>query len=205
MSGKATPHCTASAWTPTHNRATTLFHGCLRDHATDIINNGVDPSLGQPDTDFGRRFYMTTLRRQAADWAFLKQKALPRASRGALGSLPVVLWIRVPRDELASLQSLAFVRGDYQADEYWSFVQHCRASKRRTAASTAVVQHHHRDPSGVESWYDLVSGPVAAFWQQKSAMLDSDQYSFHTSPAASVLNQILRVGIRGTDYDVEVV
>jgi len=115
-----------------------------------------------------------------------------------------VIWFRVPREALAALESLSFVRGDFAADEYWSFVQHCRASIPATRTRPAVVNHHQRDQTGKATWYDMVCGPVAAFWQQRSAMLDADQYSFHTVAAEKVLNAVL-AGARGTDYDVEAV
>ena len=49
----------------------------------------------------------------------------------------------------------------------------------------------------------MVSGPVAAFWQQRSAMLEADQYSFHTQRGVDVLNNVLVAGLRGVEYDVE--
>ena len=55
----------------------------------------------------------------------------------------------------------------------------------------SVVNHYQRDQTGKATWYDMVCGPVAAFWQQRSAMLDADQYSFHTVAAEKVLNSVL--------------
>ena len=49
----------------------------------------------------------------------------------------------------------------------------------------------------------MVSGPVAAFWQQRSAMLDADQYSFHTQRGVDVLNDLVAKGSRGVEYDVD--
>ena len=49
----------------------------------------------------------------------------------------------------------------------------------------------------------MVSGPVAAFWQQRSAMLEADQYSFHTLRGVDVLNDLVVAGSRGVEYDVE--
>ncbi len=50
----------------------------------------------------------------------------------------------------------------------------------------AVIHNHKRGPNG-RGWYDVVSGPVAAFWDQRVAMQDSDQFSFHTRAAVAVL------------------
>lgn len=57
-------------------------------------------------------------------------------------------------------------------------------SKRSIAE---VVHDHKRDPGG---WYELVSGPVAAFWEQRVAMEDSDQFSFH-GEGIRVLNALI--------------
>ena len=73
-------------------------------------------------------------------------------------------------DGLDKLISLQFVRGDYGYDDYWSLVQHCRQS------TPTAVNDHRRPATG---WYDIVSGPVTAFWTQRGAMVDSDQFSFH--------------------------
>jgi hypothetical protein len=114
-----------------------------------------------------------------------------------------VIEFRVLRADLANLEILSFVRGDYNAEEYWSFVQHCRSSRQATRTKSAIVRHHERDASGNSTWYDLVCGPVAAFWMQRSAMLDTDQYGFHTPQAVGVLNDLIRKGSRGTEYEVE--
>jgi hypothetical protein len=45
-----------------------------------------------------------------------------------------------------------------------------------------------------DDWYDGVSGPVAAFWEQCVVMKDADQYSFHTPAAARILNELLGSG-----------
>lgn len=42
------------------------------------------------------------------------------------------------------------------------------------------------------SYYDLVYGPVAAFWNQRMTIADADQISFHTTKAEAVLNKSLR-------------
>jgi len=196
------PLSAASRWNPHQHEFTVLYHGCLRQDATDMLHSGINILDGRPNVDFGLGFYTTTLRRQAEDWAYLKRKAQPARNRRKLGFHPVIVWFRISRTVLAELQSLSFVRGDYAADEYWSFVQHCRASIPAIPPHPAVVNHHERDKSGLPTWYDMVCGPVAAFWQQRRAMLDTDQYSFHTSAAATMLNNVL-AATRGSDYDVE--
>jgi hypothetical protein len=167
-----------------------------------MIRSGIVHSKGQPDTDFGQGFYTTTLLRQAADWAYMRYKRESLFNRGMPDYQPVVAWFVVLRGELARLDSLAFVRGDYGADAYWSFVQHCRSSGRATKSRSAVVHDHQRDTSATPTWYDMVSGPVAAFWQQRSAMLGADQIGFHTARGVDVLNDIMRSGTRGINFDV---
>lgn len=166
-----------------------------------MLKTGISHTAGRPDVDFGLGFYMTTLLRQAEDWAYLKHKGHSLFNRGLLDYQSVVLWMSVPRSELSKLDSMCFARGDYHAEGFWSFVQHCRSSTRATVSKAAIVHHHARDNSSNATWYDLVCGPVAAFWQQRSAMLDTDQYSFHSQRAVDVLNDIIRRG-GGVDYDV---
>lgn len=195
------PGSLAPAWAPDHHLYTVLYHGCLRKDATAMLTR-ISHTVGHPDNDFGQGFYTTTLKRQAEDWAYLKHKGQRLYDRGLPDFAPVVVRFRVPRARLAALESLAFVRGDFTADEFWSLVQHCRGSTRGTTSRAAVVRHHERDVSGSPTWYDLVSGPVAAFWRQRSAMLDADQYSFHTPKGVDVLNDLITHGIAGIDYHV---
>lgn len=58
--------------------------------------------------------------------------------------------------------------------------------------------NHHVGPARA-GWYDRVSGPVAAFWEQRVAMLGADQISFHTADAASVLNALVLARPRNRD------
>lgn len=105
-------------------------------------------------------------------WAW--QAAQVAMAGGNLSARGCVLAYRLDRDLAASLESLSFVRGDRDAEDFWSLVFHCRQG----------LAGHRR--SGANSFYDLVSGPVAAFWQQRVAMADADQISIHT-PAAALL------------------
>jgi hypothetical protein len=70
-----------------------------------------------------------------------------------------------------------FVRGDFSAQDYWSFVHY----RRRGATD------HRRGVPG-KIYYDVVYGPVAAFWNQRMIIADADQISFHTGDAETLLN-----------------
>jgi len=151
------------------------------------------------DNDFGRGLYTTTLERQARQWAWERfykwQAENPRKS----GNQPVILRFRVRRfsdpnrplteslaahDGLDRLRSLQFVRGHYFDLDYWSFVQHCRQS------TVADIRNHG---CAGNSWYQMVCGPVAAFWTQRVAMADSDQFSFHDD-GIDLLNALIDRG-----------
>jgi hypothetical protein len=171
----------APPWQPDRSDYLILWHGCTSLAKNNIEAHGIDLSHCAVDTDFGRGFYTTTLERQARLWAwdqFYRWRANhPRAT----GDQPVVLRFRVRRysvsprtsaldDGLDKLLSLSFVRGDHDSDDYWSLVQYCRQS-------TPSVVNDHRRPRG--GWYQMVCGPVAAFWRQRVAMAGADQFSFH--------------------------
>lgn len=163
-----------------------------------IQANGIDLSLCAVNTDFGRGFYTTTLERQARQWAWGRFYKWQLLHPTGTGNQPVVLRFRVrrsaspsvtgPLDEgLDELTSLAFVLADYHYEDYWSLVQHCRQS-------TTIAIDDHRHPKG--GWYDLVSGPVAAFWEQRVAMHDADQFSFHTDKGVGLLNALIQQGLQ---------
>ena len=145
-----------------------LYHGTLVGLVPSVIR-GVDPTYFKPLKDFGRGFYVTTSLRQAMSWA----ESLADQTLGT--DRPAVLVFSVGRDDLASLDTLAFVRGEYDAEEFWSFVWHCRQNDT----------DHGRPLNG--GWYDVVIGPVAAFWGQRALYAGSDQMSFHTPKAVSLL------------------
>jgi hypothetical protein len=148
-----------------------LYHGTLQRHAASILR-GIDPAYFKPYKDFGRGFYLTTSLRQASLWA------RRRADRKLGGELPAVLRFVVPLDELSRLETLAFVRSDYEAEDFWSLVAHCRGGN----------MDHGRPGNG--GWYDVVAGPVAAFWEQRACYAGADQISFHTSSALALLQQV---------------
>src|SRR5262245_15421225 len=155
------------AWT---NQDLVLYHGTIDTFASTIVTGPVISSLGRPNTDFGPGFYTTTLLVQAHMWA--AQIAVTRP-----GTAPAVIELTVSRNALAQLAVLAFVRGDFAAEDYWSFVHYCRMG---------ATDH------GRPGFYDLVYGPVAAFWNQRMTIAGADQISFHTLAADAVLNRSAR-------------
>jgi hypothetical protein len=158
---------------PWTNAPVRLYHGTSERHAQAIVAGDVDVSVGRRKPDFGPGFYTTSFERQAQTWAYQLVKHERR-------SCAAVVAIDVDRDALARLHTLAFVRGDFDAEDFWSFVVHCR-----TGGAT-----HAR--SGPNARYDVVLGPVASFWQQRLLIQGVDQVSFHTPAAERVLNSSRR-------------
>ncbi len=179
MKGIGPPYFLKSS--PWKNDNLYLFHGTLDIYAKSI-RKGVDVERGRDRRDFGRGFYTTTIKRQARAWAW--QSALDyndARSRSEPEVAPVVFSFQVDRNDLAGLQCLSFARADHNADDFWRFVQHCRAG----AIGHARHVYHPR----FGEWYDIVIGPVAAFWRTRLAIVDSDQVSFHTGAGAQLLNR----------------
>ncbi len=184
----------APNWEPERSDFIILWHGCTAvDKAS--IEKGIDLAFSEPNTDFGRGFYTTTLEQQARHFAWERFYAWRMKNPNGPINAPVVLRFRVPRhasaahdavgltyglDELSSLQ---FVRAAYDSEDYWSFVQHCRKS------TDTDPRDHERPPTG---WYELVSGPVAAFWRQRVAMHDAEQFSFHKGGGITLLNALVK-------------
>jgi hypothetical protein len=165
----ATVHNAPPSWT---NQSAVFFHGTTLRHAQQLKRHGVDPTPGRARTDFGRGFYMTTSRRQAESWAVLLAASAGPKAKAA------IVEIACRRDALAGLDALAFVRGDYDAEEFWSFVWECRKG---------AVDHGRGNTNA--GLYDIVYGPVAAFWSQRSPH-DADQISFHTPGAIAAIHSI---------------
>jgi hypothetical protein len=143
-----------------------FFHGTTRQHAEAILREGIDPSRGEPNTDFGSGFYTTTNREQAEKWSRLKA--------AEHGDDPVVLRLTIDRDALARLRNLSFVLPTH---DYWSLVERCRD---RSEAPYAVKER-----------YDVVYGPVAKRWfgsQEYRIIEGYDQTSFHGENAKAFLN-----------------
>jgi len=111
------------------------------------------------------------MERQARSWAWEIVRKF--------GGRPAVVFADLDRDALAALESLTFIRGDYDAEDYWSFVIHCRSAGTDHARGTRRRGN-----------YDLVVGPVAAAWRQRTLIASSDQISFHTRRAEVVLNSV---------------
>lgn len=171
----AAPFNTPVTWT---NQEITLYHGTLTKHVASLTN-GINPLLGRPCTDFGVGFYTTTLVDQAKSWAWEAAcRAIAAGDGTATGS---VLVYTLSREKAAALPSLAFVRGDWDAEDFWSFVFHCRHGLPGHGRPASVSS----DPS--LRVYDIVYGPVAAFWPQRALIAGADQISFHTLRAASLL------------------
>lgn len=155
-----------AAWT---NQPLRVYHGTTDVHADAILHAGVRISTGQLRRDFGPGFYTTTLREQAEHWAW-------ELSGESASAAPAVLQITLNRDALGEMETLAFVRGEREAEDFWSLVAHCRSG----------ATDHGR--GGREGRYDVVIGPVSAFWKQRVTMLGSDQISFHTERAQRLLS-----------------
>ncbi|HEX8904226.1 MAG TPA: DUF3990 domain-containing protein [Longimicrobiaceae bacterium] len=155
---------------PWTNQSIRLYHGTIAPNAPAMWRSGVKIEQGRVGTDFGPGFYTTTIERQARSWAW--QLANRRRSAA------VILYADLDREALAGLDSLAFVRGDFDAEDYWSLVTHCRSGG----------MDHAR--SGSSGFYDMVTGPVALAWRQRALFAGADQISFHTPAAEAVLNAV---------------
>jgi hypothetical protein len=167
--------------------------GCFTTYhdAAKIIAHGIDLNKCRVDTDFGRGFYTTTVKYQARQWAWARFYDPVVAS--IRPNQPVVLKFVVDRFQLADLYFISFVLGGPSKLNFWSLVQHCRRSIPATSSSPAVVNDHRGpvlQPDGT-SWYDVACGPVAAFWRQRYAMQDADQFSFHTAGGVRLLNRLI--------------
>lgn len=198
----------APPWEPERSEYLVLWHGTT-DTARKAIERKIDLARCAVNTDFGRGFYLTTLERQAKLWAW-KMFANRRGKKGAnTEERPVVLRFRLRRFSatakrasarfrgLDSLNHLAFVRAAHDNEDFWSLVRHCRSSipaNPRTSCG-AVIRDHRRGSRG-RGWYDVASGPVAAFWEQRVAMADSDQFGFHTPAAIAILQDLIVAGTR---------
>jgi hypothetical protein len=158
-----------ASWT---NQAIVLYHGTLDLHVASI-RTAVTVLLGRSHTDFGQGFYTTTVENQARLWAW--QLALRKGTIHP-GCRAAVVRFDVPRDDLAGLDAVWFVRGLPDATDFWSLVSHCR-----TGGAT-----HGR--AAAPGWYDVAIGPVAASWRRRIAFPDMDQISFHTPKAAGILD-----------------
>jgi len=160
------------SWTNPH---LVLYHGTVDVHERSILANiDLNHAALRPGSDFGRGLYTTTKLNQARTWAATLVKK-PRYA----GSGPAVILFRVDRDALSRLDALWFVRGSPGADDFWSLIRHLR--------TPPFGSDHGR--SRPNPWYDIVAGPVSRDWKFKQIVADSDQVSFHTQAAASLLDR----------------
>lgn len=183
----------APRWTGSRSSSVILWHGCLSKHRDGIEQKGINLQVCRASADFGRGFYTTTLRLQAEIWAWKLVKALGVNDRRLKGNRPVVLRFHLSRVNLGELLSLHFTLGGRDNDDYWSLVQHCRRS------TPSALRDHHVPGLG---WYDVVTGPVAAFWEDRVAMQGADQISFHSSRAVKLLNGLIKgsLGQKSREY-----
>lgn len=148
------------------NPSAEFFHGTRQIYANAILRDGIDPSRGAVNTDFGSGFYTTTNRAQAEIWA--KTKA------SETGDVPVVLKLTINRDALAQLRSLSFVLPN---PDFWSLVERCRD---KSDVPYQAAEH-----------YDVIYGPVAKRLDGSKAygiIEGYDQTSFHGDVAKAFLN-----------------
>jgi hypothetical protein len=198
----------APPWQSSRSDYIILWHGCTELDKDNIEKYLIDPARGRVDADFGRGFYTTTQERQARHWAWKRLgEWKSNSSNTGKSNRPVVLRFRVPRygvqgrgRGLDELNSLHFVLGNHDNEDYWSLVQHCRQSMLANPSlrQAAIVNDRRRPPAG---WYDLVGGPVAAFWEQRAAMQDADQLSFHTDVAVAILNDLIQSAQHGSSAE----
>src|ERR1700674_4795453 len=106
------------AYVPWANQDLVLYHGTSDLYHASILA-AVNVARGRSHTDFGRGFYTTTYLAQARNWAWFASLRHP-------GSQPIIIQFRIRRDDVAGLQTVWFVRGNHDANDYWSLVNSCR-------------------------------------------------------------------------------
>jgi hypothetical protein len=156
----------APLWT---NQPLIVYHGTVDVHASSVLA-GVKLSITDNDSDFGRGFYTTTSLRQAR--IFAENSQLRSTTKGVKRG--AVIKFTLNRDDLAQLESLWFVRSSLDADDFWNLIESCR--RLGTTNRTGVT------------WYDIVVGPVARWYQTRQAWDGYDQISFHTDKAVKILD-----------------
>jgi hypothetical protein len=156
-------------WPEWTNAAIRLYHGTTLPNADSIIAIGIDVARGRATTDFGRGFYTTTDEENARAWSRRRSRDLDQP--------PALLRLTTDRLALANLASIVFIRGSHSAQDYWSFVTHCRSGLS------------HRPTT--DDFYDVAFGPVSKVWfgsSNSAVWADYDQISFHTRAAQDMLN-----------------
>ena len=153
-----------------------LYHGTENVSALGLMQpsppmlHSIDLSRCRRLTDFGRGFYLTTVLKQAENWADMQFRN--RRKKTHPSTEAVVLRFDVDRNQLAFLFSLSFVT-DQSNSDFWDFVAYCRSGM------SPHLLRGNRD-------YDVVFGPVS-LWSQRLVIKDSDQISFHTQAALKIL------------------
>ena len=155
---------------PWDGERVTLYHG-RSESAVSSVLSGIDLQHSRARLDFGRGFYTTTIPHQAVSWARKVTRGPRNSGRSA------VIAFEMSLDDLAKLDTLAFVRGDFDAERFWSLVWRCRRDG----------SDHGR--ASIGGWYDLVVGPVAADWRYRTPSDGFEQLSFHTTAAVDLLNR----------------
>lgn len=158
------------------NQDIKLYHGTAKTNAEMIQSNGIDLSKANPKSDFGAGFYTTTSLQQASNWAWRQ------ADR--YHDEPIVLAYEISRELISKLDTLWFVSGNYEAEDFWSFVFHCRQARAGHGRVGTVL------------YYDCVVGPVAAFWLDREPMLNADQISFHTQKGLALLQKPILLAVK---------
>lgn len=162
---------------PWKNSHLTLYHGTTNFDALALNKScgskphSIDLAQCRQFTDFGRGFYLTTVLKQAENWADRKFRH-QRMRKNNPSLFSVVLKFEVDRNQLASLLSLCFVTDSSNSD-YWDFVEYCRNGM------SPYLLHGNKN-------YDIVFGPVS-LWRQRLVIKDCDQISFHTEAALDIL------------------
>ena len=161
-------------------------------HGSNLNIETIDLDKCRPYKDFGRGFYLTTLKEQAAQMA----RRVARIRDGA----PCINVYEVPDDfmQLPDLNIRDF--GETASQEWAFFVMNNRNSKSCDYASREC-NHDNK--------YDIVRGPVAdddmamLFRQYENHLIDfemlergmtykkmTNQYSFHTQRAIALLKKV---------------
>lgn len=157
--------CSRTRNIPDQNGYLDFWHGTSSANATAIRTNGIDPSRGNPNTDFGAGFYVTTLKNQAQDWA---RKQYPDAN-------PTIMHFRIPYTALdqPTLCGLVFPSA---TTDWQNFVR-----KMRT----------EQPPLGGDG-YDFVEGPLlrrpTEFLAGNPPESGGQQNSIHTAAAARIFD-----------------
>jgi hypothetical protein len=163
-------------WT---NGPATLYHGTTG-YCADAIQTNGEPDLAKSRAivDFGRGFYMTSIRRQAvwhANNIFNLRRATANAgaSSGVNHQCAAVIQYEIDRTKIGHLYQLCFVS---PSKDWFDFVDHCRLIAPRS--------------SGPAHNYDVVYGPLRAADGSAYPATDYEQVSFHSTNAIHMLSLV---------------